>query len=376
MADDAQRQHLTFALNLHRALGADGGACCSSPYSVASALGLTWQAARGATADELLALLAPGESDIAKQVELLSESARLEPSFGAEEPVLEVANTLWTAEDLPVTADYGTDLAAWPGAKQESAPFATDPEKARQAINVDVAQTTHELIQELVPEGAIGVDTVASLVNALYLKVAWRNPFIAKATEDADFHTPSGPRPVPTMRTVEQFQYAAADGWQAIGLPAAGQTEALVLLPDGDLAEAESTLDIERLEGLLGELRKRRVDLRLPRVDVGTHASMKDVLTQLGAPTMFTRASDLSGLSPDPRLSVSDVLHQTVLKLDEDGIEGAAATAVAVRMTAMPSGQPIRVDVDRPFLLLVRNTRTSAVYFLARVTDPSNQKGN
>ncbi|WP_034270536.1 serpin family protein [Haloechinothrix halophila] len=381
----AQREHLRLCLALHRVLAAEGGTTCFSPYSVASALGLVYQAARGSTADELRALLSEDEPDIAKQLELLADAAVLDTGRDGEEPVIAVSNTLWAWDQLRLNDDFGADLAAWPGAKLAHAPFVTDPEGAREAINADVARTTRDLITELVPSGAVTVDTVASLVNALYLKAAWRNPFAVAQTTDGVFHTPGGDRTVPMMRQVEQLGYAEADGWRAAVLPAAGGVQAVVLLPDAAassaaasgaapasaLATAESSLDADTLSGLLDGVRTRRVSLRLPRVDVGMNVSLNSALGELGVAELFTPDADLTGLSDDPRLLVSDALHESVLKLDEDGLEGAAATAMMIRLTSVSVEEPVSFVVDRPFLLLVRHTTTGAVYFLARVTDPT-----
>ena len=94
------------------------------------------------------------------------------------------------------------------------------------------------------------------------------------------------------------------------------------------------------------------------------------MLRGLGVRTMFTDEADLSGLSPDPRLTVSEVLHQAVLRVDEQGFEGAAATALTMRLTSMIIDDPVTVTVDRPFLLLVRHAGTGALHFLARVVEP------
>ena len=102
----------------------------------------------------------------------------------------------------------------WPGGKAETAQFETDPEGARERINADVDQTTHGLIPELLPEGAIHPYTRASLVNALYLKTAWRHPFPDGATADADFHTPDGVRPVPTMSATHTRTAGRSSGWR------------------------------------------------------------------------------------------------------------------------------------------------------------------
>jgi serpin B len=60
-----------------------------------------------------------------------------------------------------------------------------------------------------------------------------------------------------------------------------------------------------------------------------------------------------------------------VLKLDEQGLEGAAATAIMMRVVWASREEPLPVLVDRPFLLVIRHANAKAVYFLARVTDPS-----
>lgn len=384
----AQREHLRFCLALHRVLAWEGGTTCFSPYSVASAIGLVYQAARGSTADELRALLSGDEPDIAKQLELLAAAAVLDTGRDGEEPVIAVSNTLWAWDQLRLNDEFGADLAGWPGAKLAYAPFVTDPEGARHAINADVARTTRDLITELVPSGAVTVDTVASLVNALYLKAAWRNPFAVAQTTDGVFHAPGGDRTVPMMRQVEQLGYAEADGWRVVALPATGGVQAVVLLPDAAasdaaasdaapadaasaLATAEARLDDEILSGLLDGVRTRRVSLRLPRVDVGMNVSLNGALGELGVAELFTPDADLTGLSDDPRLLVSDALHESVLKLDEDGLEGAAATAMMIRLTSVSVEEPVSFVVDRPFLLLIRHAATGAVYFLARVTDPT-----
>src|SRR5262249_35700809 len=120
----ADLDHLTFSLALHRAV-AGAGNSCFSPYSVASALGLTSQASRGAASEELVRLLAAGAADIAKQADLLRAAATLTESGRGEAPVLEVANTLWTAEELTLHQDFLGELAAWPNGGVRIAPFAT-----------------------------------------------------------------------------------------------------------------------------------------------------------------------------------------------------------------------------------------------------------
>src|SRR2546423_11152542 len=98
-------------------------------------------------------------------------------------------------------------------------------------------------------------------------------------------------------------------------------------------------------------------------------AELTPALQSLGVRTVFTDQADLDPISPQP-LAIQSALHQSVLKLDEQGLEGAAATAIMFRAVSMIVDQPVRVHVDRPFLVLVRHAKTGAVYFLARVVTP------
>ncbi|GAB3569993.1 serpin family protein [Amycolatopsis endophytica] len=367
-----EREHLKFSLAVHRVVAEGGGGSVVSPYSIASALGLAAQAARGPAAEELLRLLTGGDPDIAKQADLLRAAATLDEGGRQENPVLAVANTLWAWDELPVHDGFLADLGGWPGASSKSAPFVADPEAARRAINADIAETTRDLIPELLPPGSVDANTVASLVNALYLKAAWQHPFRDANTRDEQFHSPGGPRRVKMMRQSERLGHARTDGWQVVELPGAGGVTATVLLPDDDLANQEPDLDADRLADLLAAPKQTQVDLHLPKIGLDVPSDLTGALRRLGVRTLFQAGeADLGNLTPDPRAYVSAVQHQSVLKLDEQGLEGAAATAVMIRTLSMvrPS-DPVEVRVDRPFLLLVRHARTGVVYFFARVVEP------
>ncbi|HEX4725616.1 MAG TPA: serpin family protein [Pseudonocardiaceae bacterium] len=183
--------------------------------------------------------------DLGEHSAMLSEAAVVDSgrgSRGGGGPVLGVANTLWTRADAQIRPQFTAELGRWPGGRVRTAPFHSQPEAARRLINADVAETTHGLIRELLGPGTVTADTAATLVNALYLKVAWRDAFPQHATEPRPFHTAAGPVQVPTMRLPnKRLGYASADGWQVVVLPAAGDVEAVILLPDNTNAAAPGT---------------------------------------------------------------------------------------------------------------------------------------
>jgi serine protease inhibitor len=350
--------HLDFALALHHRLPASGNLPWS-PYSVASALGIAAGGARGRTYEELAAALAPG-GDLADLGRMLGGSAR--PS----EAEVAVANTLWMRSGWHFLDDYQRQVGSWPGGASRTVDFAGDPDSARVKINEDVAQTTRGLVQDLLAPGVIHPDVVAVIVNALYLKVAWLTPFAEADTAPAPFQAPSGTRQVPTMRQQESLPYAEAGGWRMVTLPTAGDVVVDVLLSDADEPLATGTV-----AALHRAARAVKVDLRMPRFHVEAAATLNDYLRQLGVAEAFDdRRADFSGMTDTDRVWIESVAHKAVLRVDEQGFEGAAATAVVMRTISMDLSEPVPFHVDRPFMLMVRHRRSGAIYFLARVVEP------
>jgi serine protease inhibitor len=329
-----------FALTMHRVAVPDPSSnACWSPFSVASALALAREAARGETRAELDGLLTDFDAADALDV-----------------PELAVANTLWADDDLTLNPDFSLT-------KSVRRTDFTDPTTVRKLVNTDVAETTRGLIPELLTSPP-PPDAAAIIVNALYLKVGWLNPFAAWETAPKPFHAPGGDVDVPTMKVTEKFRYARHDGWQTIVLPAASGVETLILLPD-------TSLEQPLTPSVLEAANRVNIELSLPKVDVREKFQLKNVLERLGVRRMFSRNADFSGLSPDERLFVDDVIHEAVLRLDEEGLEGAAATAVTFRTVSLElPTEPIVVTVDRPFLLVVRHARSKAIYFFAQVARP------
>lgn len=355
------RAHLDFVRALHQELSPEGNLCWS-PYSVAAAMGLAAAGARGATRDQLARALAPG-GDLAELGRMLAESASLHDAESA------VANSLWMDIHLRFLDEYQQTVLGLPGGALHATDFRGDPDGSRVKINDDVEQTTRGLIRELLAKGTISPETAAVIVNALYLKVGWLNAFPDESTAPAAFHAAAGTREVPTMRLEESLWYAAAEGWRMVTLPTASPAVVDVLLPGGGGEPALPPAEV--LSALQSNGRSTKVDLALPRFRVEGAAILNDPLARLGVVSAFSRSeADFSGITETERIFIDLVVHKAVLRVDEQGFEGAAATAVVMRLVSMDMSTPVPFHVDRPFLVLVRHRQTGAVYFVARITEP------
>ncbi len=337
-----------FAARLYAALAAEPGNLAVSPHSVAVALGLAAYGARGRTRDEIRAVV----GDAGRPVE------------GGSEVELSSANRLFGQQGLA----WQTDLAAL----LTEVDYA-DLEAARAVINTWTSERTHDRIPEIVPEGVLDGETLLVLVNALYLKAAWLDPFEPGNTSDHEFHLDRGGAVrVPTMSNVLGAMTGSGDGWRSARLLYVGGTLAMtVVLPDpGRLADVEAAVAAQGWGHVLEAPSYERLELRLPRFTVRAAAQLREVLAALGMPTAFTDHADFSGLTTDEQLKISEVLHQVFVAVDEAGTEAAAATAVVMQRAGGIPAPPVPFVVDRPFLFVIHEIALGTPLFVGRVADP------
>jgi serpin B len=173
------------------------------------------------------------------------------------------------------------------------------------------------------------------------------------------------------MRQTESFGYAKGEGYQAVELPYDGRELSMViLLPDRHGFEAfEGSLDVERAQAVIGNLKYQQVALNMPKFEFDSRFSLNQALAAMGMPAAFSGGADFSGMTGEKDLFISDVLHKAFVSVDEDGTEAAAATAVVMKLSAVAE-EPVPVTVDHPFMFLIRDIQTGAILFVGRVVDP------
>lgn len=368
-----------FALELYSELKSAEGNLFLSPYSISSALAMTYAGARGNTAAEMEKALHFGRGQAGTHPAFAALQARLAAAENQGNVRLAVANSLWPQAGYPFLPEYLKQVKDAYDADVAPLDFKGDVEGARQTINQWVARQTQEKIRDLIGRG--GLDPLARLVlvNAVYFKGNWASPFKPEQTAPADFYvSPETTVPVPLMVQARKFAYAEFDGGQVVQLPYAGNgLSMLVVLPqekDG-LAALEAQLTPERLAEWRRQLHARAVCVYLPKFKMkwGT-AALNGPLQALGIVDAFRDArADFSGMDGQPRwLYVGAVLHQAFVEVNEGGTEAAAATAVVMEARAMrPQAPPVEFRADHPFLFLIQEERTGAILFLGRLADPA-----
>jgi serpin B len=363
-----------FGLELFRMGTPDAENAVLSPTSIAIALAMARAGARTETATEMDQVLRSVASDEnaswlnALDAALAQRTGTFRDSRGEDAAiVLRIVNAPFTQADYAWQPDYLDDLASRFGAGIRLVDYVNDAEAARIAINGWVGDQTEQRIPELLERGIVDHLTRVVLVNAIYLKAAWRTPFSKDATSPAPFHRLDGSTiTVPTMRGTAGSRYAEGEGWQAVEIPYVGDQLAMMIVQPDDLATFEESLDGAAFSAIVAALEDVRVLVSMPRFGIESSLALNGVLAEMGMPTAFDEHADFSGMTLAEQLYIKAVVHQANIDVDEAGTEASAATAVIVGTVSMPRS----VAIDRPFLFALRDVSTGAILFLGRVVEP------
>jgi len=341
-----------------------------SPSSVAFALAMTYNGAAGDTRQAMAEAL---EVEGVSLEELNAANAALMASLMEAEPGVElsIANSLWAKAGFEFKADFMAANREFYSAEVTALDL-LDP-GASKTINGWVSENTKGKIPRIVPD-RLDPLTILLIINAIYFKGLWDDPFDEALTKEHPFTlVDGGKKPVQLMSQSGDYPYFEGDGLQAISLPYKDKrVSMIVFLPDEDssLLELCGKLNAETWETWVSRLNRRTGSIGLPRFRIEYEAGLDSALTALGMGVAFTDNADFGALCDDPA-RISEVKHKTFVEVNEEGTEAAAATVVGIVATAAPMHPPFRMVVDRPFFCAIRDNETGTVLFMGAIVDPA-----
>lgn len=343
-----------------------------SPYSIFSALAITYEGAKGQTAQEMKSVFHFPETDI------------LRPNFAAmyndinrgnNAYELRTGNALWVQQDYPFLQDYTERVEQYYGGKAENVDFINENENSRHTINTFIEEQTNDKIKDLIPQGVLTSLTRLVLTNAIYFKGTWAWEFAKSDTQDQEFNiTPTNTVQVPMMYMTNEkakFNYVDNEEVQILELPYKGEDiSMLIILPKENLETLESSFSFEKYTNWKRQMKEEKISaIYLPKFQFDTKYFMVSTLKEMGMPTAFTLEADLSGMDGSRNLFIQNVIHQAFVQVDEKGTEAAAATAVIVNLKSVMPSNIFRAD--HPFIFIIQVQETGNILFMGRVNDPT-----
>lgn len=364
----------TCALDLYRHLATDRENLFFSPYSISTALAMTYAGARGETAQQMAKALhfLPEHSPVHPAFSSIRSQVEQEQGKGGVE--LSIANGLWVEKNYSLLKGYHDLTDKHYGAVLNRVDFKHATEQARLQINAWVEEKTKNRIKDLLPPGVLDPLTRLVLTNAIYFKGNWLSRFKKDKTRDEQFFiAPDKQVTVRMMNQQADFGYTETETLQVLELPYVGERLSMILLLprtiDG-LGELESILTPGLLTALLSPVRKRDVQVCLPAFTMTSQFDLARTLKAMGMQEAFTAAADFSGMTGSTDLYISAAVHKAFIEVNEEGTEAAAATALVMRLTAVQAPPP-RFRADHPFLFLIRHNPTGSILFMGRLANPS-----
>jgi len=355
-------------LELLRSGGTEGNVLVS-PVSVAYALAMTANGAKGET-------LAQMESVLGMPVEMLNFSFHeyLTGLPEGEKNTLHLANSVWFTdkESFTVDQDFLQTNADYYGADIYQTPL---DDSAKAAINGWVKEHTKGMIPEIVDQ--IPESAVMYLVNALAFEAEWRDIYEEHQVRRGTFTTESGEtQKAELMWSAENFYMEDENASGFLKFYDDREYAFAALLPNEGVSVADyaASLTGERLHALLAGVENTPVTAAIPKFETEYDCELSEVLAELGMPDAFDDgAADFSGLgtSTEGNIVISRVLHKTYINMDEKGTKAGAATAVEMtEESAMEYMEPPKeVILDRPFLYMIVDCEKWVPLFMGTLTE-------
>jgi len=345
-----------------------------SPYSIFTALAMTYEGARGETADEMANVLSV-EQDNESFHSYMKNLYEVLNTKNAEYNI-STANALWVKENLQLLEAYLDIIREYYGGDATEVDY-SNPTEAAAIINQWVENQTNGLIKDLITADAISPLTALILTNAIYFKGIWETQFDPVNTTNRTFETSVETSvETPTMSLVDTedvFYYTETDDLQILELPYTGDDiSMIILLPkNNDLSLIIDTIESDMFSEWIGSMVETNVDIYLPKFKVETSYSLGDYLIELGMNIPFTSSADFSGITGGRDLFISKVIHKAFIDVNEEGTEAAAATAVTMTTSINGDGSSrIIFDCNHPFMYLIQHKQTGTILFMGSINDP------
>jgi serine protease inhibitor len=225
-------------------------------------------------------------------------------------------------------------------------------------VNAWASEQTRGLIRKVFegPQRQAGL----AGINALYFKGLWQEQFDARLTQPQPFRLLGGRSAnVPMMTRVGSYRYRESGRFVAVDLPYRNDRFVLTVTTTNDRPAPAS--EFSAVAGwLTGEaFDSARVDLSLPRFTVTGGAELLEALDAIGLKAGRSSPTAFAPLAAAPQL-LDRIVQQTYLRVDEEGTEAAATTAITATRAARPS-QTVKVVVDKPFVFALRDRRSGLI---------------
>lgn len=351
-----------------------------SPFSISTALAMTYAGAEGNTKKEFIEVMHFQEDQQAFNSAFHQIISDIE-SAQNKDLQLSIANALWPQSGYSFLEEYLQQMKSFYGVDVQSLDYKTDPEKARLIINKWVEEKTQDKIRNLLKEGVLSPLTRMVLTNAIYFKGNWKYEFNEDDTDkDGVFYLNKTEEVKAEMMNITKpaIKHMQNEDFSMLELPYSNDSLSMVfILPnekDG-IKKLEDKLSYDMYKQAYNQMQKRKVVISIPKFTMEFELDLVKKFEGMGMTDAFSGKADFSGMTGKKDLQIDKVIHKAFIEVNESGTEAAAATAVIMieKSSAVPNKPLLYYFIaDHPFLYLIKDNQNGAILFMGKLMLPKS----
>jgi serine protease inhibitor len=339
-----------------------------SPLSLSTILALTQNGAAGNTKEQMLkALELQGVDD-----KTINESYRnIIAHFNSLTSIeTKMGDSVWIKKDADVKKEMIDTGKNYYEAEINEVDFAK--KNTVDAVNKWISDRTAGKIDKILD--SFKEDTYMTLINTVYFKGKWKNPFTENNTTKQKFTSSDGStKEVDMMKETMGTEYLKGTNFHAVRIPYEDTNFGMyVLLPDKGSSADELMKDmtLDKWNKWAGEFKKTQVQVSLPKFKIEFEEELNGMLAGFGMKDAFGGNADFSNVTDKEALFIDLVKQKSYIDVNEAGTEAASATAVVMRTTSALIDEPKQFTADRPFIYVIADNKTGMILFMGKVEQP------
>lgn len=337
-----------------------------------------------------LKMLQEGASDNTyTQIEEIVGNSNL-PTYRNIENTLSLANGIFIRDTYyQYVKDNYKDILV----NKYNAEIRQDEFQSAKNANKWIEEKTFGKIENMLNDDIVtNPDLQMLLINALAIDMEWKNQFDENDTNGRKFYLADGTEMIATMMSRESssddISYYMGDDITAITIDLKEyeetQLEFMALMPNTNLEQYVDSLTMDNIEEITQKLNsasntKAGVKINIPKFEFDYDLNLKDDLIKLGITDAFNgnlaNFSNMADLERTQKnLYVSDALHKANIEFSEEGVKAAAVTVFGmmdVTSIGVEKEIPIEINIDNPFVFLIRDKNTNEIWFVGTVYEPN-----
>ncbi|XP_039992599.1 protein Z-dependent protease inhibitor [Xiphias gladius] len=369
---DLSFKNMDFAMNLYKKISSyHDKNIFFSPLSISTSFAALLMASDGVTHEELLKGLNLEQLERANQPELIPKLFQLlhENITQNGSVKMDQSMALFMHRQFEVEKEFEDHIKTFFDTEIKTVDFA-DTKGSIRFINEYIKQKTEDKVREMI--SSLGAEIQLMLINTIFFQGAWQIPFNPETNLSAPFYIDNYNVVQVQMMVKEDKFYMMEDvslGAKVLKLPYREGVAMLILLPNKsiDYTVIDDEITAEKFLSWVRRLQKTKLEVTMPKFKLEQSYFLHNLLPDMGMASIFSNSANLTRLSKDGGVKVSEVLHKAVIEVDETGTIAAAATIAGIT----PYSLPRIFLINRPFFFFIYHEDTNCLLFMGRVIDPT-----